>query len=427
MAVVAGVRRFGQLTLPEGWSLVEERDPVVCVIGAGPAGLVVAHLLLRAGISFVVLERQDADGLRARVKAGQIEDRTVELLRPHGLADTILERGTRNGVCEFRADGEAFVLDYGELCRGRCHYIYPQHELVSDWAEALLDAGGDVRFGVRVVSVEQDEHGASVEAVFTATGTPLHIRAEVVACCDGAAGTFSATAGVTSVDMQHPFRWLTVIAAAPASKQRYIYGMHPRGFAAQARRSDTLTRYMLEVPAAGGLGDWPDERIWAELQQRLAGTGQPPLEQGEFVERDVLDPRVRVREPMQFGRVFFAGDAAHLITPAGGKGMNLAVHDAFELAAGLDERYGKTNDGQRLAAYSQTRLPIVWRYQEFSNFMLGLLHAGAALNQQPAKTLDGPTGETSFAYRIRRARLDRVINDPQFSRWFAHAYAGVDE
>jgi p-hydroxybenzoate 3-monooxygenase len=380
----------------------------VCIVGAGPAGLVLAHLLHRAGISFVVLELQEADALRARVKAGLIEHRTVELLKPHGLADPILERGRENGTCEFRADGTAFVLDYGALSGGRGHYIYPQQELVGDWVEALLAAGGDVRFGVAATSVEQDADGATVNAVHAASGEPLRIRCGFVAGCDGAASRLAASASeVTTVGTSHPSRWLTLIAAVPPSSERTIYGLHPSGFAGQLRRSPTLTRFMLEVPADEGLEVWPDGRIWRELHERLAAADRPPLAEGEFIERDVLDLRVRVSEPMQSGRLFLAGDAAHLITPAGGKGMNLAIQDAVELAAGLCEE-----GGERLARYSETRLPTVWRYQEFSNLMLGLFHAGA----------DG----VGFAHRLRLARLDRLLHDPQLSRWFAHAYAGVD-
>src|SRR5262249_14117127 len=158
----------------------------------------------------------------------------------------------------------------------------------------------------------------------------------------------------------------------PPASDGTIYALHRRGFAGQMHRSATMTRFMLEVPAGEGFQEWPDDRIWAELQERLAAEGRPPLEPGELVERDVLDHRVRVCEAMQQGRVFLAGDAAHLITPAGGKGMNMAIQDAVELAAGLCERYGESGDGRRLAAYSQTRLPSVWRHQEFSNLMLSL-------------------------------------------------------
>jgi p-hydroxybenzoate 3-monooxygenase len=167
---------------------------VVCIVGAGPAGLAVAHLLRRAHVACVVLERLRAEDLRARTKAGLIEQRTVELLRPSGLASPILERGARNGVCEFRADGQAFVLDYGALNGSPGHYIFPQHELVAEWAEQLLAGGGDVRFGMRATAVTQDEHGARVTARSEASGEELVVDCDLVAACDGAAGSLAADA-----------------------------------------------------------------------------------------------------------------------------------------------------------------------------------------------------------------------------------------
>jgi p-hydroxybenzoate 3-monooxygenase len=352
------------------------------------------------------------------MKAGMIEHRTVELLKACGLADTILERGTQVGVCEFRADGEAFVLDYAALCGGRGHYIYPQQELVGEWVEQLLTAGGDIRFGVRATGVEQDEHGCTVSGVDASSGAALTIACEAVACCDGAGSAFSG--GIDAASVLHPFRWLTLIAAVPPSSPGTIYALHPRGFAGQMHRSPTMTRFMLEVPAAEAFDSWPDDRIWAELQDRLAVTGRQPIEQGEFVEHDILDHRVRVCTVMQHGRVFFAGDAAHLITPAGGKGMNIAIQDAIELGAGLCELYGAPNDGRRLASYTEARLPHIWRHQEFSNLMLSLFNLGTGVTDERA-------GGLRFSHALRRARLDLVVNDPHFSRWFAHAFAGADE
>jgi p-hydroxybenzoate 3-monooxygenase len=188
-----------------------------------------------------------------------------------------------------------------------------------------------------------------------------------------------------------------------------------------------MTRYMLEVPRTDSFDDWSDDRIWAELQERLRAEGEPALAQGAFVERDVLDPRVRVVEPMQNGRIYLTGDAAHLITPAGGKGMNLAIQDALELAAGLRERYSGDGDADvdRLARYSSTRLPAIWRTQEFSNWMLTLLHAlpGEPRVDAVDRAPDAPSG---FGYGLRRARLQELIGNPRLRRWFAHAYAGVD-
>ena len=392
------------------------RDPVVCIVGAGPAGLVVAHLLREAGISFVVLERKAAEEFGARVMAGMIEHRTVELLRAHGLAETILGRGSRIGMCEFRADGQVYVLDYAALCGGRCHYIYPQQALVGEWAEQLIAGGGEIRFGVRAVQIEQHADGVEVTAVGS-DDVELTIECEVVACCDGATSSFSGDCDDAS--MSFPFRWLTLIAASPPSSKGTVYGLHRRGFAGQMHRSPTMTRFMLEVPRSEGHDDWPEDRIWAELHDRLAVEGRPPITRSEIIERDVLDHRVRVRDPMQHGLVFFAGDAAHLITPAGGKGMNIAIQDAVELAAGLRDRFGEASDGRRLGRYSVTRLPHVWRQQEFSNLMLGLFNAGSEADAKPEAK--------RFLYGLRRARLDQIVRDPQFSRWFARAYAGVDD
>jgi p-hydroxybenzoate 3-monooxygenase len=388
----------------------------VCIIGAGPGGLVLAHLLRRASISAVLLERLSARDLHARTKAGLIEHRTLELLRHHGLADPILERGTQNGVCEFRADGTSLLLDYGSLTGGRGHYIYPQHRLVGDLADTFLAAGGDIRFGVRATGVEQDDDGALVACRLEETGETTSVRCSVVARCDGAGAIIaSGSPGYTTYAHDHPFRWLAVIAAAAPSVPRTVYAMHPRGFAGQMRRGPALTRYYLEIPGTDAIADWPDERIWAELAERLRLDGKPPPVPAALLERDMLDLRVRVVEPMQFGRVFLVGDAAHLITPAGGKGMNLAIQDAIELAQGLTERY-QSSSGNRLERYSLTRLPAVWRTQEFSNWMLSLLHA----------RVGSSTTSVEFAYRLRRARLDRLTDDPDFARWFAHAYAGAD-
>lgn len=404
---------------------VASRDPVVCVVGAGPAGLVIAHLLRQAGVSCVVLERQEADQLRARVKAGMIEHRTVELLRPYGLADPIVGGAMRVGMCEFRADGQAFVLDYAERCGGRAHYIYPQHELVADWAEQLVGAGGDLRFGVEATGIEQSGEGVVVSAADRTDGKSMTVECEAVAVCDGAASAVSTAADLAGFSAVYPTRWLTLIAAAPPSDAT-IYGLHSRGFAGQMHRSATMTRFMLEVPADEDYSQWDDERIWAELDRRLAAAGRPGIRRAEFLERDILDHRVRVCDPMQRGRIFLAGDAAHLITPAGGKGMNIAIQDAVELANGLSERYGDKADGRRLDGYSRARLPSIWRHQEFSNLMLSLFNAGNGGGDHGAGGGERG-GERDFSYGLRRARLDLIMNDPRFSRWFAHAYVGVDE
>jgi p-hydroxybenzoate 3-monooxygenase len=201
--------------------------------------------------------------------------------------------------------------------------------------------------------------------------------------------------------------------------ERTIYATHRRGFAAHLRRSPELTRYYLQIPAGESLDAWSDERVKAELEVRLGIEGRG-LIAGPIVERDVVDLRVRVREPMQRGCVYLAGDAAHLITPAGGKGMNLAIADALELASGLLESLA--GHPERLARYSDTRLPTIWRTQEFSNWMLTLF-CGGVLNFHKG----APDPSASFAQRLHRAQVERLFSEPAFARWFAHRYAGVDD
>jgi p-hydroxybenzoate 3-monooxygenase len=257
---------------------------------------------------------------------------------------------------------------------------------------------------------------------------------DIVVACDGAGSAIARAAGFKMFEIIHPFRWLAVIAAAPPASPRTIFALHSKGFAGQFRRTATSTRYYLEVPGTDTLDDWADDRIWSELRERMAVPGQPALVRGDLIERDFLDLRVRVREPMQSGRMFLAGDAAHMVTPAGAKGMNMAIQDAIELAAGLCERYSDAATGDRLAGYSASRLPDVWRHQDFSNWMLGLFHVGAMgrtsptpgqeTGQETAQETAQETGSQDFAHRLRRARLDRVINDPDYARWFGRTYAG---
>jgi p-hydroxybenzoate 3-monooxygenase len=391
----------------------------VCIVGAGPAGLVIGHILHQSGIPFVIFEQQQRSELRALTKAGLIEQRVVAALKLFGLADPILNRGARSGIAEFRLDGTAFVIDYGRLTPdSNGHFVYAQNELVADWAEGLVAANCDIRFGVQVVGITETGDGATLSTL-TADGIPAIVHAEIVVGCDGAGSIVARGARCTTFEVAHPFRWLAVIAAAPPAAPRTAYGVHRRGFSAFMRRTPSSTRYYLEMPKETTHEDWPEDRVWQELELRLAADGQAPPIRGDLIERDFLDLRVRVREPMQRGRVFLAGDAAHLVTPAGGKGMNMAILDAIELAIGLCELYGKSASEARLAGYSTTRIPEIWRYEEFSNWMLGLLHARHALGS------DESASTQEFALRLRRARLERIVDDAQFSHWFAQAYAGT--
>lgn len=398
-------------------SLPRDDATTVAIVGAGPAGLVAAHMLQRAGVEFVVLERHARTDMGSMAKAGAIDYRTVEALKAVGIADSILRFEHTNYCCEFRTPEESVVFDYGTLTGDRPHFVYPQHELVAQLRNALVSAGGDIRFGIEVTGVDHDQTGATL-SIIDDSGARGTIRSQVVAGCDGARGVIAgALRNCTVVEQSLPVRWLAVLGTTGPLEPHTIYAAHPRGFAGQMRRLPDLTRFYLEIPATDTISDWPEARVRAELTTRLLVPGR--LDDVEFIEPSLVDLRMKMTTPMQDGCVFVAGDAAHVITPAGGKGMNLAIQDAVELAHGFIERFGPRNDGTRLDHYSGTRLPAIWRTQAFSRWMLRLILAGS-------DDADGQGDSVSFGAGLRQGWISALQHDPTLARWFAYAYAGVD-
>jgi p-hydroxybenzoate 3-monooxygenase len=394
-------------------------EPAIAIVGAGPAGLVIAHLLQREAIPFTVLERQALADLCRYPKAGLIEYRTVQLLQREGIAGPILQFTAENHRCEFRTPEESAVLDYGALTGGRPHYIYPQHQLVQRLCETLTGAGGEIRFGHTVRAVTQDS-GQVIVSVDGPDGSRPDIRCEAAVGCEGSRSPVAAAMSQARVSEQSlPVRWLVILGAAPPLENHTIYAAHPRGFAGQMRRGPAQTRYMLEIPATDTAADWPEQRVRDELAVRLRAGGR--LDKVPLGDMGCLDLRVKVIEPMQQGRLMLAGDAAHLITPAGGKGMNLAIQDAIELAHGLIERFGPKQDDRRLSAYSRTRLRAVWRAEAFSNWFLHVILTSLRDGKEPAAAMPG-----GFDHGLQQGWIAALQNDPLFARWFAHAYAGVD-
>ena len=371
----------------------------------------------RAGIDFVLLERHQHSDMENLAKAGAVEYRTVELLRGVGLAPDPLDFQATNYCCEFRTPDERVVFDYGTLTGGRPHYVYPQHELVARLCDALVAFDGDIRFGCMVTGLDHDHDGVTLSVV-DAAGGPVTLRSQLVAGCDGGRGVVAgALRGCQVVEQMLAVRWLAVLGKTPPLELHTIYAAHPRGFAGQMRRLPSLTRFYLEVPATDTIADWPETRVREELTTRLMVPGR--LADVEFIEPSLADLRMKMTTPMQDGRVFVAGDAAHVITPAGGKGMNLAIQDAVELAQGLVERFGPTGDGGRLARYSETRLPAIWRAQAFSRWMLRLILASS-------DEAAGQADVGSFGAGLRQGWVSALQHDPTLARWFAYAYAGVD-
>ncbi|MCP3805160.1 4-hydroxybenzoate 3-monooxygenase [Allokutzneria sp. A3M-2-11 16] len=381
------------------------------IIGAGPAGLALANLLRGTGVRCVVLERQSRHYVENRARAGLLEYRAVEALRRHGLADRLLELGAPHGVCEFRIDGKRFTLPYSDLYEGRTHYVYPQQELVKDLIAAFVDSGGDIRFEAKDVA-PHDIAGPNPSVTWTdADGEQHRLGCEFIAGCDGFRGVSRSSipaGGIREFSHQPGIAWLGVLAEVPPSTEHVIYSLHPKGFAGHMLRSPTISRFFLQCPADDSAAAWPDERVWAELHERFAVPGSDwALTEGRIIEKGVVDMRGHVTEPMAYGRLYLLGDAAHVITPVGAKGMNLALHDAEVLAGALVQHYQGDDSG--LAGYSETCLRRVWRCQEFSQWMTTAIHG---------------TGDT-FGDRTARIRLENLFSSATSAAWFAENYVGL--
>lgn len=389
------------------------RCPVV-VIGAGPAGLTVGNILRAASVECVVLETESRQFIEQRPRAGVIEEWAVRGLEQRGLAGNLLERAGRHTACEFRFDGDAYRFPYTELT-GCHHFVYPQPLLVTDLVHEYADRrGGDIRFGVRDVRLhDTDTDRPSVSYLCPESGERRLIHCDFVAGCDGARGVSrSALVPERARVARHDYGigWLALLAEAPPSSDRVLFGVHPRGFAGHMPRSAEVTRYYLQCPPGDDPGNWPHERVWSELRQRLAAGDTPPLEEGRLLEKRVLDMHDYVVEPMASGRLFLAGDAAHLTAPIAAKGMNLALHDAFLLGDALAAHLAKGDDSG-LEGYSQACLRRVWDYQEFSQWLSDVYHGTASGDPYHAGTT--------------LARLRRLFTSSAAAAAFAEQYLGT--
>ena len=374
----------------------------VGVVGAGPAGLLAANALVQAGVGCAVFERLSEDGARARARAGLIEARTGALLDRYGLADGLHARGFLSEACEFRRDGVRHVFDYAALSGFR-HHIYPQQLLVDDMIDALRGHGGEIAFGRAVAEIRVAER----PVIVLTDGE--EVSCDFVLGCDGFHGVARhAVKGATCSGVDFGAAWLAFLAEVPPSSDHGVYGLHPAGLAAHMLRSPTVSRLYLQIEPGTDVNGLSDDWIWNEITPRLAADGIE-LVPGAILERSVLGLHSYVTEPTHDGPLFLAGDAAHIVTPAGGKGMNLALQDADELIAGLLEHY-HSGDDRRLEAYTATRLPAVWRTVEFSHWMLDLLLA------RP--------GEGRFREGLRDPRLARLMSGGRFAKEFAANYVG---
>ncbi|WP_106195971.1 4-hydroxybenzoate 3-monooxygenase [Umezawaea tangerina] len=393
------------------WTIQSTTRPVV-VVGAGPAGLMVANLLRRADVPCVVLERGTREYIETRPRAGMLEDRSVRMLEQHGLADRLLTQSDTHSACEFRVNGEAHELNYSDLSEGKLHYVYPQQEVVKDLVAQYLASGGDIRFEVTDVELHDVLDDKPSVSWTAKDGNRHRLDCSFIAGCDGFHGVTRKSipeGAVEEFTHQHGIGWLSILAEAPPSTEKVIYALHDDGFAGHMLRSPTVSRFYLQVPVGENVDNWPDEKVWAELKKRLALRDSDwSLTTGPIIEKRVLDMRSHVVEPMRYGRLYLLGDAAHIITPMGGKGMNLALNDAEVFADAIVSYYDhKSTTG--LDDYSAICLRRVWRAQEFSQWMVDLIHR----NEQP------------FMSRLGHARLQHLIESPAAAAAFAQDYVGA--
>ncbi|WP_405739695.1 4-hydroxybenzoate 3-monooxygenase [Streptomyces sp. NBC_00028] len=389
------------------------RKPVV-VIGAGPAGLTVGNILRAVGVDCVVLETETRAFIEQRPRAGVLEEWAVRGLEQRGLAANLLERAQRHTECEFRLGGERYRFGYTELT-GHHHWVYPQPLLVTDLVHEYADIrGGDIRFGVRDIRLHDLDSDHPVVEYVDELGEDRLIPCDFVVGADGARGvTRTLLTPDRALVSRHDYGvgWLALLAEAPPSNDCVVFGIHPNGFAGHMARSPEVTRYYLECPPGDDPDNWSHDRVWSELRLRLGANGAPPLTEGRLIEKRVLDMHNYVVEPMVFGRLFLAGDSAHLTAPIAAKGMNLALHDAFLLGDALVAQLTK-GDSTGLTGYAAACLGRVWDYQEFSQWLSEVYH--------------GTSSGDPYLAGTTQARLRRLFSSPAAALAFAEQYLGKD-
>lgn len=384
----------------------------VGIIGAGPAGLLLWHLLRRRGIDAIVIEARSRSYVEERVRAGVLEQGTVDILTESGLGARMQREGLQHGGIYLRFSGASHHIDLRELV-GRSVTVYGQQEVVRDLIGACVAAEGRIEFEVSDVKVAQLTSTRPVIHYRDAKGSAQELQCDFIAGCDGYHGICrpAIPEGVLKFyERDYPFAWLGILAHCPPVAEELIYSNHPAGFALYSMRSPTVVRYYLQCRPDEDLAQWPDARVWDELEHRLEGEHAPALKRGDVFQKSVTPMRSFVTEPMQYGRLYLAGDAAHIVPPTGAKGMNLAVADVRALSMALGEFYASGNMA-RLERYSQLCLRRVWKAQRFSWWMTSMLHRFEQ--------------HSPFEQRVQQAELDYVCASPAGSKSLAENYVGL--
>ncbi|TDD68285.1 4-hydroxybenzoate 3-monooxygenase [Actinomadura rubrisoli] len=378
----------------------------VAIVGGGPAGLLLSHLLHRQGIDSVVLESRDRAYVEHRQRAGMLEQGTTDVLRESGAGQRLDREGLVHHGLELRFGGAGHRIPLTDLT-GRTVTVYAQTEIVKDLVARRAEDGGDVRFEAEVLEVD----AAAPSVTYRHEGRVRTLECDYIAGCDGFHGvTRPAVPGLRTFSREYPFAWLGILADVPPSTEELIYAHHERGFALHSLRSPKVSRLYLQVAPDEDIAAWSDARIWDELAARFATGDGWELGQGPITDKAITPMRSFVAEPMRHDRLFLAGDAAHIVPPTGAKGLNLAVSDVTVLARALTERYA-TGSETLLDAYSATCLRRVWRAEHFSYWMTTLLHVDPAAD--------------TFALRLQRSHLDYVTSSQAAATTLAENYVGL--
>ena len=382
----------------------------VGIIGAGPAGLTLAHLLHLQGIESLVLERHSRDYVETRVRAGVLEQGTVDILRDSGVGERLKHEGLQHQGIELRFDGKGHRIDFQELV-GKSITVYAQQEVVKDLIAARLAYNAPIFFEAEAMQIQ--DYNAQPRILYRHGGNNHEIGCDFIAGCDGFHGI--CRPAVPDNDLQiherhYPFAWLGILAQVPPASQELIYTYHERGFALLSMRSPEVSRLYLQCAPEEDIHNWPDDRIWEELRTRMATREEFVLKDGPILQKGITPMRSFVTEPMQFGKLFLLGDAAHIVPPTGAKGLNLAVADVRVLTRGLVEFY-KHGNREPLRQYTERCLRRVWRGQRFSWWMTSMLHRFPS--------------EDSFSHNIHLAELDYVTSSRAASTTLAENYVGL--
>jgi p-hydroxybenzoate 3-monooxygenase len=383
----------------------------VGIVGAGPAGLLLSHLLALRGIDSVLVENRSREYCEARQRAGLLEQGTVNLLREVGLGERMDVEGLEHGGIYLQFAGERHHLDFKDLTNGRSVTIWAQTEIVKDLIKARLAAGAHLEFEVTGTQVTDPNSNNPTLKYTDREGREHEVSCDVIAGCDGFHGICRESIPpdlVSVAERGYPYSWLGILASVAPSTDELIYSRHENGFALHSMRSPHVGRLYLQVPADEDIAGWPDDRIWAELQRRFALPGWD-LKEGPIAEKAISPMRSFVASPMRYGRLFLAGDAAHIVPPTGAKGLNLAIADVTVLARALVSLF-KHGNWDQADAYSDACLRRVWRATHFSWWMTSMLHV------EP--------GHDAFGAELQLSQLRYVTTSRAAATTLAENYTG---